>query len=119
MRAFEVRLNGKRLCVAGFEGGGVLNTIVNHISGHGRDAILDLRIGGLISATDEHVDWHYAKLSVGDEIAVKIVETNSADPPINRALADQKAIDRLAKARILEWAKKFGWKVTKRPSKSK
>jgi len=66
MRAFEVHLNGKRLCVAGFEGGGVLNTIVNNITGHGRDPILELRIGGLESATAEHVDWHSANLSVGD-----------------------------------------------------
>jgi len=84
MRAFEVNLNGKRLCVAGFAGDGVLNTVVNHITGHGREPHLELRIGGLISATQEHVDWHYSKLSVGDEVTLKIIETDAVDEPKNR-----------------------------------
>ena len=116
MRAFEVHLNGKRLCVAGFDGDGVLNTVVNHLAGPGRDAVLELRIGGLISSTDEHVDWHYAKLSVGDEITLKIIETDSADKPTNRIRTDP---EQAAKAYIDKQAERFGWKVIKRRRKTK
>jgi hypothetical protein len=52
MRAFEVHLNGKRLCVAGIDGDCVLNVILNHVAGRGRNELW-LSVGGLISATEE------------------------------------------------------------------
>ena len=48
MRAFKVELNGKRLCVAGIGGDGVLSTMVDYI-GNGRRKRLHLRVGGLFS----------------------------------------------------------------------
>src|SRR5260370_39359023 len=54
MRAFQVYLNGKRLCVAGIGDDGVLNVMVDWVAGNGH-ADLFLRVGGLIGSTDEHL----------------------------------------------------------------
>ena len=83
MRAFEVHLNGERLCVAGFDGDGVLNTMIDQVAGSGRRDIC-FRVGGLITATDEHVRWINLRLKVGDEVALKVVETESVDMPAQR-----------------------------------
>ena len=88
MRAFEVHLNGKRICVAGFDGYGVLNTMVDHVTAaNGRDDIR-LRVGGLMKATEEHVTWTNLRLKVGDEVALKVVETSSVDAPEHRYRMD-------------------------------
>lgn len=56
MKAFEVRLNGKKLCIAGIGRDGVLNAVLGHVVGDGREE-LDLGVGGLISPTNEYIDW--------------------------------------------------------------
>jgi len=56
MKAFEVFLKGKRLCVAGVGDDGVLTTMIDHVVGNGRNEMY-LRVGGLISATGEHVQF--------------------------------------------------------------
>jgi hypothetical protein len=71
MRAFEVYLNGKRLCVAGIADDGVLTTIIDHVLGHGRNE-QHVRIGGLNSTTGEHVIWKRKRLKTGDEVRVRI-----------------------------------------------
>lgn len=56
MRAFEVSLNGKKLCLAGIGDNGVLTTIVNWVPLKGKGDLL-LHVGGLMGPTDEHVSW--------------------------------------------------------------
>jgi len=52
MRAFEVHLNGKRLCVAGIGEDGVLTAIITDVARKdGND--LDLTVGGLVSRTGD------------------------------------------------------------------
>ena len=119
MRAFKVHLNGEQLCVAGFDGEGVLNTVVNHIAGHGKDTILELRVGGLISATEEHVDWYCAKLAVGDKVALTIIETDSADQPANRHVLDSLQPQWNSRAYLRAVVRKFGWKMMMWANKSK
>jgi hypothetical protein len=79
MLAFNVSLNGKKLCLAGLGKRGVLSAIVNWVAGeHGADLFLD--VGGL--AKEEHVGWVRQKpLQVGDEILVRIVDVGSPDKP--------------------------------------
>ena len=68
MRAFEIWLNGTRLCVAGIEDDGVLSAIVNWVTGQSV-ADLHLQVGGLISPVNEHVVWiRQRPLKLGDEI---------------------------------------------------
>jgi hypothetical protein len=50
MRAFEVSLNGKKLCLAGIGDDGVLTAIVDWVTGRDR-ADLFLEVGGLVSPT--------------------------------------------------------------------
>ena len=88
MRAFEVSVNGERLCLAGIGDDGVLTTIVNWLARPG-DGSLHLEVGGLISPTKEHVTWVRQKpLSVGDNVQVKIVEIEAADNPITKYRLD-------------------------------
>jgi hypothetical protein len=56
MKAFQVHLNGRKICIAGFSEDGVLTAIVDYVSGDGLDE-LALSVGGLISSKDEHVRW--------------------------------------------------------------
>jgi hypothetical protein len=118
MRAFEVHLNGKRLCVAGIDGDCVMNVIVNHVVGHGRNELW-LDVGGLINATEEYVRWKAPHLKLGDKVALKIVEADIVDKPVKRFRTDSKQDERLSKAYVRTVAKKYGWKVITRPKKSK
>ncbi|HYL74549.1 MAG TPA: hypothetical protein VEU96_10110 [Bryobacteraceae bacterium] len=111
MRAFEVHVNGKRLCVAGIGDDGVLNTMVDHVVGHGMNELY-LRVGGLISPTMEHVRWTRRRLKTGDEVRVKIIESGSTDRPRKRYRLDPKEDLRAQKRYVREMARKFGWKVT-------
>ena|ERR1035438_7757026 len=84
MRAFEVSVNGEKLCVAGIGDDGVLTSIVSWVARHG-DGDLMLSVGGLYSQTEEHVNWiSHRPLSVGDEIHVTIIETDSVDTPARK-----------------------------------
>src|SRR5689334_21887006 len=111
MRAFEVRCNGKRLCVAGIDGDCVLNTMVDHIAGRRGRPELYLRVGGLISATKEHVIWRNVRLKDGDEVIVKIVETDRVDRARRKYRMDSNASKDNARAYVLSVAKKYGWKL--------
>ena len=114
MKAFQVQLNGRTLCTAGFRDRDVvLNAIIDYIGGRGRGE-LTLTVGGLISRKREHVTWLKPKqLRIGDEIQVKIIETKSADNPRERlASGDMNPTLRQRKQYIRQMAKKFGWKVT-------
>lgn len=74
MRAFEVHLNGKKLCLAGIGDDGVLDASANWV-GSKRGSDLFLQVGGLISSTKEHVSWvRQRRLHVGDKITVRIVQ---------------------------------------------
>jgi hypothetical protein len=111
MRAFEVYLNSKRLCVAGIDGNGVLTTIIDHVSGHGRDEE-HVHIGGLISSTDEHLRWATKRLKTGDEVLVKIVESPSVDRPKKRHKLDPKEELKRERQYVRDMARKHGWKLT-------
>lgn len=64
MRAFNVSLNGKKLCLAGVGEPGVLSAIVNWVAGD-READMFIEVGGL--ANEEHVGWvNQKRLQVGD-----------------------------------------------------
>ena len=111
MRAFEVSRNGRRLCVAGIGGDGVLNATVDYVAGRRRRPELYLRVGGLISATEEHVIWANMRLKDGDEVTVKTVETDRADRPRRKYRTDPRQDEKNLKAYVLAAAKKYGWKV--------
>jgi ribosomal protein S1 len=122
MKAFQVHLNGKQLCTAGLhERDVVLAATIDYVS-HGGNQ-LALTVSGLISPKAEHVRWVTdRKLRNGDEIRVKIIETDSADNPRERYTRAQMRAPTLKQRKryIREMAEQFGWTITvksSRPSK--
>ncbi len=92
MKAFVVRVNGKRLCTAGIGPDGVLSAIVNWVGGGARrtaEGHFGFHVGGLDSRTDEHVGWQTPELRVGDKVTVEIVEAEHVDPEAERHAADR------------------------------
>lgn len=93
MKAFDVRLNGKQICVAGIEGDGSLNTMIDYTAGQGGQR-LSLRVGGLAAEAEEFMTWSVMPLNVGDEITLKIIEANSVDQPRTRTPLDDAGTSR-------------------------
>ena len=81
MRGMEVHLNGNKLCTAGIGTDGVLTTTLNVVSREG-EYHMEMRVGGL--ENNEFLNWSTNGLRVGDEITVRIIETDSIDPPAER-----------------------------------
>lgn len=86
MKAFEVSINGHRVCLAGVGDAGVLHAIVGWVGGFGPDPNEDLSLSvcGLEKLSDEHLRWHAPSLGVGAEVLVRVVEAAAVDPPDER-----------------------------------
>ena len=116
MRAFQVRLNGKRICLAGIGNDGVLSTTISYTP-FGRRRETRLYVGGLVLPQDEHVKWKGIFLRMGDEVSVKLVETNVVDKPRTRHPRDRAAEAKAEQRHLRELAKKFGWKLQRIPKR--
>lgn len=112
MRAFEVFLNGKRLCIAGIGADGVLTTTVTYCPVRGKDDTR-LYVGGLVLPQDEHVFWKEAVLVDGDELLIKVANTKSVDKPRKRSRRDPAERAKAEKRQLQSLSKKFGWKIQK------
>jgi len=109
MRAFEIYVNGKRACLAGVNDASVLTAIMDYA---GRDKErLHLHVGGLLIPQEEHVRWQDRDLAVGDEIRIRIVDSDKVDAPTKRYARDPKKDIRAQKRYVRTMAKKFGWKI--------
>ncbi|MGB3588045.1 MAG: hypothetical protein WBA23_15965 [Tunicatimonas sp.] len=79
---FEIKLNGEHLCRAGFEE--VFSVLTCHVVSirRERDNIekLGLRVGGLNSETNQHMNWVKQDLQEGDKLSVEVISDNF-DPP--------------------------------------
>src|SRR5688572_22135817 len=105
MIAFEVTLNGKRMCVAGAEDLAVLTTVISACGKLGKKTVprrsgrpsydIHYSVGGLTGRSDPtkdvHVRWKsVVPLNVGDVVQVRILETDKADRAVLRTKAAQK-----------------------------
>jgi len=78
----ECRLAAR--CLAGVGDDGVLTSIVSWVTRPGQGECF-LSVSGLYSQTKKHVNWiNQRRVSVGDEIRLRIVEASSVDPPIEQ-----------------------------------
>jgi hypothetical protein len=116
MYAFEVFVNGKKVCLAGIGSDGVLSTIIAHHPFRQRRETR-LSVGGLISPANEHVRWVETMLQMGDEVCVRVVETEVVDEPSKRFPRDPKFEDKMEKRNLRILAKKWGWKLVKKAAK--
>jgi hypothetical protein len=86
MTAFEVYLNGEKLCTAGLGDAGVLSAILSwrgaqpYKDGTKPDApSIEFSVGGLTSPAGENVRWAEPSVRAGDEILIRIVDTEFVD----------------------------------------
>jgi hypothetical protein len=93
---FDVSFNGEHFCTAGVGDDGVLNTMLSRgdapgspRKGRERNRGVDLNIGGLNGRVQ--TDWidGFRKLGVGDSVTIRIVESESADPPLRKKPQDK------------------------------
>ena len=102
MIAFEVSLNGKRICTAGADDLGVLSTIVSACGKLGKNSVpyrpdetsgeVHFSVSGLTSRSnpkkDVHLRWKsIAPLAIGDVVLVKVVQTEKVDRAKSRTRA--------------------------------
>jgi hypothetical protein len=106
MIAFEVKLNGKRICIAGAEDLCVLSANVAASGKLGVKTVPSGRqdnsapevfysVGGLTGRPDPKKDVHLrwksvVPLTVGDRLEVTILEVKKADRPKSRSNAERK-----------------------------
>lgn len=90
MIAYQVTVNGKHVATAGLHQG-VVSAIANWVfipSVLGANPDKDWQAGFSLSALDhltsEHLSWFRHDFQVGDEITIKLVETDRVDEPTAR-----------------------------------
>ena len=109
MVAFEVSVNGKRVCTAGMGDYGVLTSILTWVgrrpaeslNGAGTEEELTLEVSALESRSPnpgEHLKWLSETLRVGDSVSIRIAEVDTADPPVERGRQDVDAVERARRA---------------------
>ena len=109
MIAFEVHVNGKRVCTAGVGRKGVLSAIASWVSRVGRnrktgkllrgkfEEELSFDVGGLARDPDRAsvlLQWMDHGLRVGDEIRIKVLKTSKVDKPRSRRREDRALVER-------------------------
>lgn len=79
MLAFEITVNGKTICTAG--AGPKHRVLATAVSWTHRDPDrIGFTVGG-VPESDQHLEYRVPKISVGDEIKIRIVETDIVDEP--------------------------------------
>jgi len=112
MRAYEVFINDKRLCLAGIAGDCILNLIITHWRQNSDRDSVHLQVGGRKGIVNgEHVDWTTTQLSNDDEVRVRIIESDSADQPKSRKRNPEEELE-LQKQHVRRMAKQLGWTLT-------
>jgi hypothetical protein len=95
MKAFVVSFNGQPFVTAGVGDDGVLATTVTWVGGsppRPADGRLHFRVGGVDGRSGEHIDWSVPEIGVGDEITIRIIETDQASPEDSRRRPDMDRI---------------------------
>lgn len=89
---FQLLINGEVRATAAIGNSGVMNVIVRwirydllrtDISWAGED-YLGVSLGGLDSASREHLRWLDVDLQIGDEVTVRLLPPGASDPPQER-----------------------------------
>jgi hypothetical protein len=80
MLAFEVLVNGKRLCIAGT---GQMDVVSAAISWARREAdTINFHVGGIAAGDQgEHLSWNTPTIGIGDEVTIRLVDANTSDGP--------------------------------------
>jgi hypothetical protein len=117
MRAFEVHLNGKRLCLAGVGQDGVLTAIVGYVKLGGGRGQTSISVGGLINPAHDYVNWTNRGLKLGDELRLKITDTEKVDRPKSRQRHDPRQELAQKKRHTRKMVRELGWQIIAKPRK--
>jgi len=92
--AFEVHINGRKVCLAGVGKYGVLTTTLTYVLNEPDLPVAPenlanqgkalLHVGGLVE--DVHCNWleENVSVSIGDEVTIKVIETSKVDDPVEQ-----------------------------------
>ncbi len=109
MRAYDVFLNGKRLCLAGIGKDGYVSAYITYISEWDKT---DIDVIGMVAPKKVYVRWTRRHLQTGDEIRIRILDRRSVDKfkKIGRVDSPNKVIES-QKRMLRRMAKGFGWEL--------
>src|SRR5688572_29408248 len=93
MLCFEVRINNEGTCVAGGEHIAVLTLIATHVAS---ESETELRVGGLVHRpnSDEQIERVQRSLKSGDEVVIRVVDTDNPSQPISRQVTDSDFVNK-------------------------
>lgn len=82
MIAFEVFVNGQRICVAGTE---IVTSVGVDWTQRTPDQVR-FNVSGIHAGEqgEGHVEWPVPNIGVGDEIIIRVLSTDAIDPPTRR-----------------------------------
>lgn len=90
------------MCTAGVEDYGVISAIFSYIKAQPQANTENtnnnesdkpyLNVGGLVK--DTHLDWLDGILEIGDEVTIRIIETDKADAPVRERKEDTEILKR-------------------------
>jgi hypothetical protein len=109
MRAFEIYINGERLCSAGVSNAGIFTATIEYLGGDEEHFHLD--VSGLLIPEQELLIWQERRLSVGDDVRIRILESDKVDAPTERFPTNAKQDIQAQKRYVRMMARKFGWKI--------
>jgi hypothetical protein len=110
MRAYEVFLNGKRLCIAGI-GDGYLSAYITYRS---EPEATWIDVMGLDNRKKRYVQWARTDLRSGDEILLKVIDRKSVHRYKTIRRHDEKKDLASMKRWVRATAKSFGWEIRKK-----
>lgn len=96
MICFEITINDEKICTAGLVNGrGVLTTIIDRLmrepAEEDQGEAAHVTVGGLANYGNndtEHLDWVKRPLSVGDQVSIRVVDSDDIDDPVSRERID-------------------------------
>lgn len=114
MIALEVYINGVKVCTASEYPGGTLSAGVTRVHLMARRSIYAdendrvlrdatcFSVGGILhhGETRQHTNWATRDLSVGDEITIRVVDVEAADPPAELYPVDDEDVRQMIEARF-------------------
>lgn len=106
MIALEVKINNKVVTVAGRQDLCVLNAMIGAMGSLGKpissqhEKLIEFNVCGVAKDTELNMGTKYnwlpkTELGVGDEITIKIVNTNSAHIPVSSTKHDHNQVNQL------------------------
>lgn len=95
---FEILKNGKRVCICGIKGNGVLSVGLTYVKHPGQDHSHDLQISGLgmfdgSQDRQHHARWPSPEVTTGDEITIRILPAGDYDEPHGMIGSPKQTVD--------------------------